>query len=122
VAGDIVGVFAGLTGGTSLLATATKGAVSGASGYFLGQTITNFDGGNIDASSVESAVSTTAIAIGDAVSEVNVGEVAVSGVLGGFGGVVDKGAKVLQFSDKASSVITETTNALTSTTKDELAQ
>ena len=121
VAGGIVGGAAGATFGASLLATAATGAATGATSDLLGQTITNFDGSDIDSSSFESGLSTTGSAIGDAVSDVDAGSVVASGVLGAFGGVVDKAAKVVKFSDKATSVVTETNNALTSAKKDQLA-
>jgi RHS repeat-associated protein len=121
-AGAVIGGAAALTGGASLLAVAGTGAATGALSDATAQVIVNFDSDKVDTSSLEAGVESVGSEIVGAISDINLKEVGVSGVLGSFGGVVDKGAKVLKFSATASSAISETTNVLTSAKKDELAQ
>jgi RHS repeat-associated protein len=120
--GAATGAMAGLTLGTSLAATVATGAAVGLASDLTGQTISNFDSDAVDTGSFESALESTGAELVDAVSDINVKGVIVSTALGAFGGSVDKMAKTLQISDKASSIITETTNTLTAAKKDELSK
>jgi RHS repeat-associated protein len=121
IAGAGIGAAAAATGGTSLLATAGTGAISAGLSDGAAQTIVNFDSNNIDTSDVTSSLTSAGAELVDAVSDVKVKDMAVSAVLGAYGGSVGKGAQAMKFSDNASSVIAETTNVLTSAKKDELA-
>jgi len=115
-AGALIGGVAAATGGASLLAVAGAGAVTGALSDATAQTIVNFDGDNVD------SLGAAATEIVDAVSDVNLKEVAVSGALGALGGAVTKLATTMKFTETAAAVSGEVTNVLTSAKKDELAQ
>ncbi|NDW23096.1 hypothetical protein [Alteromonas hispanica] len=86
------------------------------------QTITNFDADAVDISSVSSALESSVDELGDAVSDINLKEAGVNGALGALGGGTAKLAQTMKFSDTATGVITETTNAATSAKKEELAK
>lgn len=120
VAGAGIGAAAA-TGGASLLAAAGTGAISAGLSDGVAQTIVNFDSNNIDTSDVTSGITSAGAELVDAVSDVKVKDMAVSAVLGAYGGSVGKGAQAMKFSDNASAAIAETTNVLTSAKKDELA-
>jgi hypothetical protein len=120
--GAATGGMAGLTLGTSLVATVATGAAVGLASDLAGQTISNFDADSVDTSSLGSALESAGSELADAVGKIDGTQAVVSTALGAFGGSADKLAKTMQFSDKASAVITETTNVLTSSHKEELSK
>ncbi|MEC4728631.1 hypothetical protein HWQ46_24215 [Shewanella sp. D64] len=124
ISGGAVGGLAGATFGASLapslIASVAVSAASSAIGEAAGQTMANTDTSKIDTSSVESTLSSTASAVSEGFSKVNGGEVLAAGALGTLGGVVDKAAKAIKFTDKAAAATAETVNVLNSAHVDEL--
>ena len=119
-AGGATGALAGLTFGTSLIGTMATGAVASGFSDAMGQTITNFDGENVDTSSAGSTLESGMQELGNAISEIDMGDVATSSALGTFGSSAGKLATTMKMSDNTAAVVTETTNVMTSAKKDEL--
>jgi hypothetical protein len=122
VVGAAAGGLAGLTLGTSLLATVATGAAVGVASDITTQTIGNFDGDNVDITSLESTLSSGGAELLDAATNINPTEVVVSGALGALSGGVNNMVKTFKATDNAATVITETSNVISGSHKKELSK